>query len=1257
MVHVALLALAIHFEMPFVGRATIVIDDKDGRRVCNVVQGVTFAEGSHLVEWDGKATDGTMVPPGEYTVRKVVHPGLKYKYLRTMVNGGEKGPWPWGPDHTPFASLAALPDGTGFVAGAAFGESGPDTVIMDWDGHVRGAFQRTPPRVANRDLELIWGAGSNVLYSVRRNDRGEEKAFAYDLKNRTVREVPPTVAPPRSTDRRMPSFVAARTVKPYAGTWRHDVLVNPTSWLAAPGGRLWVTEGRMNPKRLTCWDVASGKLLVEKLGSARYGAPGGGMDSEDSTLWIAEDSLWRLDVDTGKEEILASLSDGSVANRSYRFVHDGGRTFVWGYGRVATLYELRDNRLVRMAAFGTPSGWNYGLPNLGPAPEMHDWFKAAVPAIFPGVRLPRDLRKVRNDNGTLVCWRDADGDEEFDADEFTSFPQGTVAAVSGWGPMPESLSFSVPVSIGGNMHLADFVPPYDAGRAFASARKVVDQMPAGASASTPSGCFSDAFGRSIVYDSEPFMIGYDRNGRLAWYVENGYASVQRAQKMPMPEVGVMQGVLFPLGVAEFSKTSEVAAFINDNGRVFFVTTDGVYLDEMFYDGRVSAREDETYLGGEPFGGTFAYDRRNRRYILQAGFGGMRMYEIEGLGRVVEKRERIRISEDDVAEMRRRAASMADKESKSQDMAAYMSIQRGNLANPSETAVWRGGMGNVSMSAAYDDDVLRLRFHVPDPSPWVNNGLDPYLKFKTGDCVDMRFDSENPSRLLVYPGGVMLARECGEGNAHDYSSPWRTYHVGDVVFPDDIKFSVNCDKSEYTLDVRIPMKYVAGIRDGVFPGDFGVIYGDDAGTRNMSRVYWSDKETGLVSDVPGEAMPNIRGWGRIRLEGYPVVRNWESMEDAGVMGTDRAEFPHGACREASPIKQGNGVVVNMVDYLPDGGLVVVTNERWAVRFDRREGKWVERGTPVCMFGSREPALKHGRLVGRRIAACWNGTIRMVDAETFLPAPGVVYGGNSGWSLSRVKENAEANFVDITQVAPDVFAAITPDGVVYHLQEDPKTQRLREVRRLGPIRPAGSFFMTPDGLISTGGMVFDFDACADAPPVAAHTLRREAAGCVLEDGRTAVFVDRPPDLRIKAFGVNAGPIEDDIRRRPYDIEFRPWGDFNPSLSTRAIVHGRVELACWTATGEGAVFELRRNGRPVGVPRSAAVSKEDLAEMLTTAKDAGWCARINPEKGTLEVSDPFGKVRFTRTGLDRPARVAFINGRIAVRTRDRIVKYKLK
>jgi hypothetical protein len=50
----------------------------------------------------------------------------------------------------------------------------------------------------------------------------------------------------------------------------------------------------------------------------------------------------------------------------------------------------------------------------------------------------------------------------------------------------------------------------------------------------------------------------------------------------------------------------------------------------------------------------------------------------------------------------------------------------------------------------------------------------------------------------------------------------------------------------------------------YKADIGAVFSDATGANRAARVYWANKATGLVNDVPGEIMgfPNL--WGTARL---------------------------------------------------------------------------------------------------------------------------------------------------------------------------------------------------------------------------------------------------------------------------------------------------------------------------------------------------------------------------------------------------------
>lgn len=79
---------------------------------------------------------------------------------------------------------------------------------------------------------------------------------------------------------------------------------------------------------------------------------------------------------------------------------------------------------------------------------------------------------------------------------------------------------------------------------------------------------------------------------------------------------------------------------------------------------------------------------------------------------------------------------------------------------------------------------------------------------------------------------------------------------------EVDVKVNRAGDGYTLTATIPYS-VLGFTPQSGRGyrvDFGVVYGSKAGDTNELRMNWSNKRTGLVSDIPGEANLVPSEWG-------------------------------------------------------------------------------------------------------------------------------------------------------------------------------------------------------------------------------------------------------------------------------------------------------------------------------------------------------------------------------------------------------------
>ncbi len=122
--------IPIKFTLREAGNVTLVIEDKNGQRVRNLIANTPFPAGQNTAWWDGmddlgRDTDaarhglyhvpGTFVAPGEFRVRGLVHSGINLRYEMSVYNAGNPA-WEtadktggWLTNHTPPSAALFIP--------------------------------------------------------------------------------------------------------------------------------------------------------------------------------------------------------------------------------------------------------------------------------------------------------------------------------------------------------------------------------------------------------------------------------------------------------------------------------------------------------------------------------------------------------------------------------------------------------------------------------------------------------------------------------------------------------------------------------------------------------------------------------------------------------------------------------------------------------------------------------------------------------------------------------------------------------------------------------------------------------------------------------------------------------------------------------------------------------------------------------------------------------------------------------------------
>jgi hypothetical protein len=687
---------------------------------------------------------------------------------------------------------------------------------------------------------------------------------------------------------------------PYAGAYDPERMVNPLTLAVAGNGWLWVTEDRFNPKRVLAWDLKTGRVAKEKFGSTAYGASGSGFDSEDTTRFVGLGCLWKVDLaaKTAYPSNVLFRDDAVMPTAMHwRFLRRDGRTFLLGFGACNSLVELRPDGIGKLLGrFGLARGFCFEQGEHIPPVFLETFYTQGG---FDTPEKRKRLEKGWPQFGELVVWSDVNGDGAMQADELAF---GGCHRGGYWGVDAETLDIVCPVAISETAAALLRLPltgwhPSGAPRwrplaEWKAALTVIDPV-------YPNwyieAALVDRAGRLVV-NGDP-LTAYNAAGQLLWTYPNHWRGVHGSHEAPLAKPGQLQGALFFLGNAPLPGGRDDVFVLNGNhGRFFVLTSDGCYVDGMFRDVRSGAGIDAYYIGGEVFGGFFGRGSDGRYYLI-SGHTDYRIFRLDGFDSLVRGPGgtlKIAPQQVEAAERRSRAAAQsaaAPRRATIPFVAAPPALDGTGTGWPAPpVATWdKGGTLPVAAQAAWDDTNLYVRWSVDDPSPWKNGGDDVNLLLKTGDSVDVQLGcdpSALSNRTSPAPGDVRLLiapfkgepvavlyrhRVPGTKQPVAFSSPWRTENVDVVKRLASAKLNVAVGRNAagrggYIVEAAIPLAQL-GLKPEPgqeYRADFGVLYGDAAGLVTGLRSYWSNQNTGLVSDVPGEIMLQPNTWGTVQF---------------------------------------------------------------------------------------------------------------------------------------------------------------------------------------------------------------------------------------------------------------------------------------------------------------------------------------------------------------------------------------------------------
>jgi hypothetical protein len=697
---------------------------------------------------------------------------------------------------------------------------------------------------------------------------------------------------------------------PKAGPYDPNHMNNPKGVAVSSDGRLWVAEEDFQPKRVSVWTL-DGKLVNAFYGPPIYGG-GGVLDPRDKTLFYLGGMTFKLDWDKGTSQLIyihhrpgpgdLAMPDGHFANGppETALYLDGRKYFTDCFGchptngtSIVVIWIERDHVAVPVAALGRPKDWKV---------LQEDAFKP---------RLPEGVDAGKPDYGNLLfAWSDSNGDARMQPDEVT-FVKGS--AGSGVTVSPDlAIVTGQAVRFAVQRFVGKGVPVYDLAKGEAL---VPDpQQPTSSGGGQVLACRKGWTVLTVA--PKPFApqsMGGALNGKAVWSYPSAWPGLHASHIAPMPEVpGELIGttrLLGPSFTPGRGDAGEMWAINGNKGNVYLFTTDGLFVATLFRDCRlpeaawsmpkaergmllnnVTNSEESFWPSITQTSDGNVYVATNFPSLIRLdGLDTVRRLPARTLSVTPEvlatcqawfvqteaRRQEEAKTEDSLAVAILPAAPAVDGQLGDWAAAKWVTIDR----RSKQKGDWGRSEQKAEAALAVSGDRLYAAYKTGEPNMLANAGTSLANLFKTGGALDLMIGADpkaDPKRTRAAAGDVRLlvAKVKGKpaavlyrpvapgagGEGVHFSSPLRTItfdRVDDVT--KDLVFAAGAD-GEFELSIPLATLGLKPEPGLALRGDVGVLRGSEFQT--TQRAYWTNKATGLTSDIPSEAELTPRLWGRL-----------------------------------------------------------------------------------------------------------------------------------------------------------------------------------------------------------------------------------------------------------------------------------------------------------------------------------------------------------------------------------------------------------
>ncbi len=517
-------------------------------------------------------------------------------------------------------------------------------------------------------------------------------------------------------------------------------------------------------------------------------------------------------------------------------------------------------------------------------------FRARLPAGWrPGGRM-------------MFAWSDANGDGKVEPDEVT-FLQGQASGIT---VMPD-LSFVAAYLDGRAVRFppsgisASGAPRYDlrGGLTLAEGTRT-PQTSGGGQALAGAGGWTVLTVPPAPYTAQSSLSGV-KDGVPTWTYPSLWPGLHPSHGAPLPDhpgelIGttrLLGGLIRPKG----SDAGELWAINGNKGNVYLFTTDGLFVATLFRDSRLAswsapkAEQDmlvnDLSLQEENFWPSLTQTADGDVYLVGGGDGGnvLRLDGLSGIQRLPDAP--LDVTPDLLTQARayfvqseaqRQAAASADRGPLAIALRPAAPTVDGKLDDWADARwvtldTWTDQKGDWGHSEAetqaalsISGDRLYAAFKTGDAGLLKNAGGSPPLLFKTGGALDLMLDAvPGGERLLVTQVAGKTAAMLyqprsapGRTSPFEFTSPQRTVRFERV---EDVSAQITLagdGAGNYEYSVPLSLLGLSATPGQTLHGDVGLLRGN--GFQTLQRVYWHNKATGLVSDVPSEAELTPQLWG-------------------------------------------------------------------------------------------------------------------------------------------------------------------------------------------------------------------------------------------------------------------------------------------------------------------------------------------------------------------------------------------------------------